>query len=563
MARFEAVLLLVSLVAVGSIAAEPARPRGVGPDFAKFYKNPEAFTCISNPSIQLNPSQVNDDYCDCPDGSDEPGTSACSLISPLSPPSPAGGVTKENNASLALPGFYCKNKGHRPGYIPFTAVNDGVCDHDLCCDGSDEWEGVGGVTCEDKCKEIGKEWRKQDELRQKSFAAAIRKRKELVAQAALLRKHLEDKIAVAEGELIAAEGNVKTLERDLAETEKREKGKVVKARKTNVLAGLAKDRVEELRETLIGVRQQRDLGRSKVKELEAILSTFKEEYNPNFNDEGVKRAVRSWEEYAAKKDTPGDGETVAAEERDLDEIAKPDDAEAGINWADWEGEEESDVDALYKLEAYLPFPLRAWINDKLQSFRQMLIDNGILAASSSKSTETPALTAARTALDSANLSLTTKRNTLSADRDDLQKPHGTDDIFRALKGHCVATDSGEYTYELCWMERTTQKPKKGGGDTGMGNFVRLDTVTVDDEVPPDGRGVGSGERVAMRYENGQHCWNGPARSTLVVLGCAEKDEVWKVREEEKCVYRMEVGTPAVCEGNGVGNAKAGVPRDEL
>jgi protein kinase C substrate 80K-H len=31
-----------------------------------------------------------------------------------------------------------------------------------------------------------------------------------------------------------------------------------------------------------------------------------------------------------------------------------------------------------------------------------------------------------------------------------------------------------------------------------------------------------------------------------VLACAEKDEIWKIVEEEKCVYRMEVGTPAVC-----------------
>ena len=93
----------------------------------------------------------------------------------------------------------------------------------------------------------------------------------------------------------------------------------------------------------------------------------------------------------------------------------------------------------------------------------------------------------------------------------------------------------------------------------MGNYVRLDTITVDEDLPSDGRGLGRGERIAMRHEGGQHCWNGPNRSTTVVLACAEKDEIWKIFEEEKCVYRMEVGTPAVCEGGKV----AGGGRDEL
>lgn len=67
--------------------------------------------------------------------------------------------------------------------MPFLSVNDGVCDYDLCCDGSDEWAHVGGVKCEDRCKEIGKVWRKNDEQRKKSLGAAGKKRKELVAEA--------------------------------------------------------------------------------------------------------------------------------------------------------------------------------------------------------------------------------------------------------------------------------------------------------------------------------------------------------------------------------------------
>ena len=70
----------------------------------------------------------------------------------------------------------------------------------------------------------------------------------------------------------------------------------------------------------------------------------------------------------------------------------------------------------------------------------------------------------------------------------------------------------------------------------------------------------------MKYENGQHCWNGPNRSTKVILACAEKDEIWRISESEKCVYRMEVGTPAVCQSTRDGNRASGeqeARKDEL
>ena len=56
----------------------------------------------------------------------------------------------------------------------------------------------------------------------------------------------------------------------------------------------------------------------------------------------------------------------------------------------------------------------------------------------------------------------------------------------------------------------------------MGNYVGMERITVDDELPANGKGLGSGERIAMKHENGQHCWNGPNRSTMVVLACSER-----------------------------------------
>ncbi|KAL8921884.1 MAG: hypothetical protein Q9208_005488 [Pyrenodesmia sp. 3 TL-2023] len=553
--------LLLATAAQAVLAAEPSRPRGVGPEHAKFYKASDTFTCISNPSVTLPPSQINDDYCDCPDGSDEPGTSACSYLSDLSPSYPSDTSSDNASRSIALPGFYCKNKGHQPSYVPFLSVNDGVCDYDLCCDGSDEWAQVGGLKCENKCNEIGKAWRKQEEQRIKSLGIAGKKRKELVAEAGRLRKQVEDRIHTLGTEIQGAALKVKSLETALADAERQERGKVVrsagKGSKIGTLIQMAKDRIEELRESLVEVRGQRDTATARLAELEGLLRLFHTEYNPNFNDEGVKRAVRSWEEYEAR-DRPAIGD--AAHDRDLDEISKPDSETDVIKWSEWEEKEESDMDVLYKVEEYLPVAVRGWVDQKLRDLRVLLIENGILAASTDPGSESKGLTDARNALQAAQDSENSLRNELTGHQDDLNKDFGADDVFRALRGQCISKDSGEYNYELCWLDRTTQKSKKGGSHTGMGNFVRIDSVTVDDDLPPDGKGLGSGVRVALRYENGQHCWNGPNRSTLVVLACAEQDEVWKITEEEKCVYRMEVGTPAVCDVQG--NDKSG-GKDEL
>ncbi len=192
--------------------------------------------------------------------------------------------------------------------------------------------------------------------------------------------------------------------------------------------------------------------------------------------------------------------------------------------------------------------------------RVLLVENGILAPTDVSGSESKELEDARNALKAAENGLNDNKNILNERAEDLAKDYGADDIFRALRGQCVSKDSGEYTYELCWLEQTKQISKKNHGQTTMGKFASIDTIMVDDELPADGKGLGSGQRVALRYENGQHCWNGPNRSTLVVLACAEKEEVWKVTEEEKCVYRMEVGTPAVCN---VLEKKVETPRDEL
>lgn len=202
---------------------------------------------------------------------------------------------------------------------------------------------------------------------------------------------------------------------------------------------------------------------------------------------------------------------------------------------------------MYNFEAYLPASLRNMIHDKMSQVRIWLVQNGVLADSSKTGSESQMVKAAREAVEAAEKELKQKNKDLTKQEEDLAKDYGPGDILRSIKDKCVSIDSGEYTYELCWLGKTAQKSKKGHGNTNMGTFERIDWEEADDEDRLDGRSLGKGKRMVMRYENGQSCWNGPRRRTDVWLGCAEKEELWRVSESEKCVYKMEVGTPAACE----------------
>lgn len=403
------------------------------------------------------------------------------------------------------------------------------------------------------------------------MAKAMKRRKEIQFDADRKRKEVEDKITATEIKIKGLERKVAEAEENVRETERREKNRVVKSDaagkgrgKLGVLLGLGKERVNELRDAASRLRTMRDNMVARVTELEELLSELKKEYNPNFNDAAVKKAVQGWENYAARE---SDDTWSEPEDRDLLEIMKEDNAESGINWAEFENAEPDDNDAaaIYSLTSYLPPVLQSWLSDSIAGLRQTLINNGILPDNSPRANldDSPAVQNARQARDAAQVELSAANTELDHGRDDINKDYGPGGIFRALKDQCVEKESGEYKYSHCFLSKTTQQPKKGGSETNMGNFVGFETEYVDDDLPANGKGLGRGDRIVLKYENGQHCWSGPNRSTRVVLGCSEVDEIYKVSESEKCVYRMEVGTPAACGWeNKAPGSQAGV-KDEL
>ncbi|KAL5147800.1 Glucosidase 2 subunit beta [Glycine soja] len=118
---------------------------GIHPLDEKYYSS-EMIKC-KDESKSFSRDRLNDNFCDCPDGTDEPGTSAC----------PNGK-------------FYCRNLGSKPQFIVSSHVNDHFCGlfvialctclwsfskakewtRDLnCCDGSDEYDGT--ICCPNTC----------------------------------------------------------------------------------------------------------------------------------------------------------------------------------------------------------------------------------------------------------------------------------------------------------------------------------------------------------------------------------------------------------------------------
>ncbi|KAI9204130.1 putative glucosidase II beta subunit [Polychytrium aggregatum] len=107
--------------------------RGIHPNQAHLYLSQQAsedpevlvFRCLDGKQT-IPYAALNDDYCDCNDGSDEPGTSAC------------------------LDGkFHCRGSASQVNWIPSSRVNDGICDPE-CCDGSDEYSS--GARCRNRCR---------------------------------------------------------------------------------------------------------------------------------------------------------------------------------------------------------------------------------------------------------------------------------------------------------------------------------------------------------------------------------------------------------------------------
>lgn len=424
------------------VVAEIPRPRGVSLSEASLYEPAETFTCLDG-KLTIKYTQINDDFCDCADNSDEPGTSAC-----------PNGV------------FHCENIGHQPLIIPSSHVNDGICD---CCDASDEY--ASRAQCTSNCDELGQEER----LRQRVFADLVKRgsviRSEMSTKGKALKEEQSSRLGTLQQSIDQAEALKVEREQIKDAAEKEESAaletykqiiEAEKQRKAELETQSHRAEAEEKFELFdsngdgfieigeITTRVQFDSNRDGQVDVEEAkyfldrndqvdLETFVTVCWPRMKpylmlDAGlfkppatVDEAEKMHEEAAHEESTHEDldGETA--------ELQTEEDAET------FEEEEETGEGEVEQAEVATGEPE---YDDETK--RLMEIANK-----------------ARNEFESAQRELRNLETEKRQIEELLNKDYGPHEEFAVLNGECFDYEDREYVYRLCPFDRAVQKPKDG------------------------------------------------------------------------------------------------------
>ncbi|KAF8164847.1 glucosidase II beta subunit-like-domain-containing protein [Crassisporium funariophilum] len=545
-------LLYLSL----SATAESSKTLGVTPDLIPKYVPLKSGTwkCLDG-SKQIPWKFVNDDSCDCPDGSDEPGTGACPNTT-----------------------FYCQNEGHIGATIPSSRVNDGLCELD-CCDGSDERPGV----CPNLCKEIGEAYRKKRNQEQK-----IRKtvsellfhlqgskiRSTYIAFAHKEKKRLEAALLTLEEEMKVRGQEVDRL-RDIADrTESLSQAALEQKQKSPLYQSLLTHNT-----ALKSLQREHNKHLEREKALGQILDTLRTGYNPNYQDMAVLEAVRGWEELAGLPHVNDVGKDDETKEESKEEESKTDeelepgmwsatqlehqmDGLLGTDYVSLLLEHEEHIQApmegsiLFELTSYLPDTILPHYEDFKDGLLSWLHKFGIIREPDSSAADSSR--ARQALLDAENDYERMKVEREKWDNDIKEifnvDGFGAEGEWKKLDGTCLEKDTGDYTYEVCMFDEVKQKPNHGGTTFSLGKF---ESWNPSDIVTP-----GEPEYYQKQvYKRGTRCWNGPERNVVLLLTCGTENAILTVQELEKCEYQFTGTSPALCLPLD-GEKKGGV-REEL
>jgi len=517
-------------------------PRGVNPKDQHLY-NPKdgKFQCLKSKEF-IPVEELNDDYCDCKDGSDEPGTSACAHLSK---------VTKIETSV----GFWCQNKGYKEQVISPTIVDDGICD---CCDGTDEPLGK----CKNVCKEVGAVYMEKRKREAEAANAGYKIRKAWSDEARELLLNFEQEVGVLKQELdeiqakedgfrVAKEEaeQIWNTEKERCDEEARlkreaEEAALEDARQKSAFSFLDKnnDQKVSIDEMVAFDFVEPEEPEARMEALKLILDGESAGFNEfvevtwdhistKFNNEGnhisteqVKETEKSDEEilpsHRGMKGEPVDDDDDFPQGDDFPEDETKTSTTSDEDWDDDEDWEDDDYDVGddYEMEKYQEASKSKYEQDTPSNLDE--------TAEKAKLE----FEEARKIFQENEKIRREKENDIKQKEEKMQQDFGVDKAFFKLYDQCVDLKTTEYTYQVCFFKKAEQKPLGGGVGTNLGRFSGFG----DDYLSQD-------------YTGGTKCWNGPDRSCKVVFSCGTENKLIEASEPNRCEYQFNVETPAVCE----------------
>jgi len=500
--------------------------KGVSPSDLPKYRS-GAFHCLHDhgASRQLLPlSAVNDEFCDCSDGSDEPGTSAC--------------------AGQLQTLFYCKNEGSDTAFIYTSRVNDGICD---CCDGSDEWRAAQASSlapgiCPNTCVEEGRKLAEERARREAGVKSGIKQRKNFEQTAKVeLAKRSEDlaskrqELGRLQAEVLQAKA---TLESVTALHEAASQAAAnTSAESATDSQGQSSGNTPDT--ALLTESTPTAPGRStEEKNLEGDATeasatnadpTSAAAEQASSSDDTVVSEYTKWMDGAEKTsggqeadsvdrvDSNDDGEDyfVRLDDHDLDDDSP--DAQSETSNTDGQSETSNTLEERRKEE---PAGFLAWYWSKVRA-TALLICRKIWIC------RKPHAQGDKEVAEQAYAGLQQRVSTSQAEISKLEENIETFTgeyllAFMSLDKRCISMKDNQYKWELCFFAKAKQD------DTSLGKWQKW-------ERP----GVGV-------FANGDQCWGGPQRSLRVLFHCGPNEEMYDVSEPSRCSYEAHVRHPAAC-----------------
>lgn len=505
------IFLLLVIISCEIRTSEVPRPRGIPLSRLPLYSPDKDFTCLDG-SLTIPFQQVNDDYCDCPDGTDEPGTSAC----------PHGM-------------FYCVNAGHKPLSIPSSRVNDGICD---CCDASDEYA---STKCINNCNELGKSARIEAQKRAELLKLGSQIRAELSQKGIMIKQEKKEKLVMLQKNKNEAEQLKKekeTLKQEIEELENQalQQYRILEEEQKRLKQEEEAQKLKEEALDAFNLFDSNKDGQVDISELQT-RPTFDRDRDGEITEEEAKFFLednnsldfKQFLSVAWPKIKPlhmlnsglfkppravTDEADPNLETEDIDE--EEDEEEQGEEPdREHEGEEQEEAEEETEPEAEDPKEPETQI--EYDEDTKKLIDQA---------------TEARNNYNSADRALRDIQNEMKEIEETLEKDYGPDEEFAILDGQCFEYTDREYIYKLCPFDQVSQQPKSGGSDTRLGVW---------------GSWVGKTNKYdVMLYERGASCWNGPQRTAHVNVVCGSEHVVTSVSEPNRCEYVLDFSTPAAC-----------------